>query len=158
MADSDIGGLNELTTPADGDFIPIVDVSEAVDANKNKKITRKNLAGWTFLTTPLTSTSWDGDNKSTSDRAIVDLSAVFGVPAGVKAVMMSIQTQGDAASEYIRFGPNSTYNYALTCRTQVANIINVVSGIVPCDSNGDVYCYPSGTVEGVWVWIWGYWL
>ena len=29
------------------------------------------------LTTPLTSTSWDGDDKSTSDRAIVDLSAVL---------------------------------------------------------------------------------
>ena len=158
MADSDISGLNELTTPADGDFIPIVDVSEAVDGNKNKKITRKNLAGWTFLTTPLTSTSWDGDNKTTSDRVIVDLSTVFGVPAGVKAVLMSIQTQGDAANDYIRFGPNSTSNFALTCRTQVAGQIMHASGIVPCDANGDVYCYPSGTVESVYVWIWGYWL
>jgi len=111
-----------------------------------------------FLTTPLTSTSWDGDNKGTGDRAIVDLSSTFGVPAGVKAVLMGIQTQGDTASEYIRFGPNSTYNYALTCRTQVANVINHAFGIVPCDSNGDVYCYTSGTVESVYVWIWGYWL
>ena len=158
MADSDIGGLTELTTPADGDFIPIVDVSEAVDGNKNKKITRKNLAGWTFLTTPLTSTSWDGDTKGTGDRAIVDLSAVFGVPAGVKAVMMSIQTTGDAAHDYIRFGPNSDNNFTLVCRTQVAGVIAHAFGIVPCDANGDVYCYPSGTVEGVWVWIWGYWL
>jgi len=111
-----------------------------------------------FLTTPLTSTSWDGDNKTTSDRAIVDLSAVFGVPAGVKAVLMSFQTQGDTANEYIRFGPGSTYNYALTCRTQVAGQIAHAYGVVPCNSDGDVYCYPSGTVEGVWVWIWGYWL
>lgn len=158
MADSTIDGLNELTTPADGDFIAIVDVSEAAVGDKNKKITRSNLAGWTFLTTPLTSTSWDGDNKGTGDRAIIDLSAVFGVPAGVKAVLMTIQTQGNAASEYIRFGPNSTYNYALTCRTQVANVINIASGIVPCDANGDVYCYPSTTVESVYVWIWGYFL
>ena len=111
-----------------------------------------------FLTTPLTSTSWDGDNKTTSDRAIVDLSAVFGVPAGVKAVLMSVQTQGDTANDYIRFGPDSTYNYALTCRTQVAGQIMNAYGVVPCNSDGDVYCYPSGTVEGVWVWIWGYWL
>ena len=110
------------------------------------------------LTTPLTSTSWDGDTKGTGDRATVDLSAVFGVPAGVKAVLMSIQTQGDAANDYIRFGPNSTYNYALTCRTTVASQIAHASGIVPCDANGDVYCYTSGTVEGVQVWIWGYWL
>lgn len=111
-----------------------------------------------FLTTPLTSTSWDGDTKTTTDRAIVDLSAVFGVPAGVKAVLMTVQTQGDTVNDYIRFGPNSTYNYALTCRTLVANVINIVSGVVPCDSNGDVYCYPSGTIEGVHVMIWGYWL
>jgi len=111
-----------------------------------------------FLTTPLTSTSWDGDTKTSADRAIVDLSAVFGVPDGVKAVLMTIQTQADAVDEYIRFGPNSTYNYALTCRTTVAGQIAHATGVVPCDSNGDVYCYPSGTVEGVWVWIWGYWL
>ena len=110
------------------------------------------------LTTPLTSTSWDGDNKGTDDRAIVDLSTVFGVPAGVKAVLMSIQTQGDAANDYIRFGPNSTYNYALTCRTTVASQIAHAFGIVPCDSNGDIYCYTSGTIENVQMWIWGYWL
>ena len=110
------------------------------------------------LTTPLTSTSWDGDTKTTADRAIVDLSAVFGVPAGIKAVLMSIQTQADAVNEYIRFGPNSTYNYALICRTPVASQIAHAMGIVPCDSNGDVYCYPSGTIENVQVRIWGYWL
>ena len=104
------------------------------------------------------STSWDGDNKGTGDRATVDLSAVFGIPAGVKAVLMTIQTQADAINDYIRFGPNSTYNYALTCRTAVAGQIAHASGIVPCDANGDIYCYPSGTVEGVHVWIWGYWL
>ena len=111
-----------------------------------------------FLTTPKTSTDWDGDTKTTADRAIVDLSAVFGVPAGIKAVLMSIQTQADAVDEYIRFGPNSTYNYALICRTSVASQIAHAMGIVPCDSNGDVYCYPSGTIENVQVYIWGYWL
>ena len=112
-----------------------------------------------FLTTPKTSTSWDGDTKTTSDRAIVDLSTVFGVPAGIKAVLMSIQTQADAVDEYIRFGPNSTYNYALTCRTPVAGQIAHATGVVPCDSSGDIYCFTSLTdVENVYVWIWGYWL
>ena len=112
-----------------------------------------------FLTTPKTSTSWDGDTKTTSDRAIVDLSTVFGVPAGIKAVLMSIQTQADAVNEYIRFGPNSTYNYALTCRTPVAGQIAHATGVVPCDSNGDIYCFTSSTdVENVYVYIWGYWL
>jgi len=110
------------------------------------------------LTAPLTSTSWDGDNKGTGDRATVDLSAVFGVPVGVKAVLMSIQTQGNAANDYIRFGPNSTNNFTLTCRTQVNSQIAHASGIVPCDANGDVYCYTSGDVESVYVYIWGYFL
>ena len=111
-----------------------------------------------FLSTPLTSTSWDGDTKTTADRAIVDLSAVFGVPAGIKAVLMTIGSAADSAGEFIRFGPNSTYNYTLTCITSVANQFSRSTGIVPCDSNGDIYCYPSGTIEGVQVWIWGYWL
>ncbi len=111
------------------------------------------------LTTPLSSTDWDGDNKGLADRAIVDLSAVFGVPAGVKAVLMSIQTTDDTAAQYIRFGPDATNNFTLTCRTQVANQAANVSGIVPCDANGDVYCYPSNDyIVGVFVWIWGYWL
>lgn len=110
------------------------------------------------LTTPLTSTSWDGDDKTTADRAIVDLSDVFGVPAGVKAVLMSVQTQAAAANNYIRFGPSSTYSYALTCRTAVDGQIAHAFGIVPCDSNGDIYCYPSATIAGVQVYIWGYWL
>ena len=110
------------------------------------------------LTTPLTSTSWDGDDKTTADRAIVDLSSVFDVPAGVKAVLMSVQTQAAAANNYIRFGPSSTYSYALTCRTAVDGQIAHAFGIVPCDSNGDIYCYPSATIAGVQVYIWGYWL
>ena len=39
MADRKISALTNLTTPATGDLIPIVDVSEASNANKNKSIT-----------------------------------------------------------------------------------------------------------------------
>ena len=154
MANKKITDLTELTAVASDDYLEIVDTS----VNTSNKISREDLAGWHFLATPLTSTSWDGDNKGLGDRATVDLTAVFGVPAGVKAVLMSIQTQANAANEYIRFGPNDGNSFALTCRTQVNSQIMHASGIVPCDANGDVYCYTSGTVEGVWVWIWGYWL
>lgn len=131
---------------------------KAADSDKLDGLDSTAFGRPVFLTTPLTSTSWDGDTKGTGDRAVVDLSAVFGVPAGVKAVLMSIQTTADTANDYIRFGPNATYNYALTCRTTVNSQIAHGSGIVPCDANGDVYCYPSTTIEGVYVWIWGYWL
>ena len=43
MADRKISDLTALTTPASGDFLPIVDISEAAAASKNKRITFQNL-------------------------------------------------------------------------------------------------------------------
>ena len=43
MADKKISGLTGLTAPADGDEFVVVDISEAADADKNKKITFQNL-------------------------------------------------------------------------------------------------------------------
>lgn len=38
MADVKISALTELTAPAAGDYIPIVDISEAADAHKTKRV------------------------------------------------------------------------------------------------------------------------
>jgi hypothetical protein len=43
MANRKISDLTALTTPASGDLLPIVDISEAAAANKNKKITIQSL-------------------------------------------------------------------------------------------------------------------
>jgi hypothetical protein len=43
MADRKISDLTALTTPASGDFLPIVDISEAAAASKNKRITIQSL-------------------------------------------------------------------------------------------------------------------
>jgi hypothetical protein len=43
MATRKISDLTALTTPASGDFVPIVDISEAAAADKNKRITFQNL-------------------------------------------------------------------------------------------------------------------
>jgi hypothetical protein len=43
MADRKISDLTALTTPAAGDFLPIVDISEAAAADKNKRITIEEL-------------------------------------------------------------------------------------------------------------------
>ena len=43
MADRKISDLTALTTPASGDFLPIVDISEAAAASKNKRITIEEL-------------------------------------------------------------------------------------------------------------------
>ena len=43
MADRKISDLTALTTPAAGDYLPIVDISEASASNKNKRITIEEL-------------------------------------------------------------------------------------------------------------------
>ena len=43
MADRKISDLTALTTPASGDYLPIVDISEASAASKNKRITIEEL-------------------------------------------------------------------------------------------------------------------
>jgi hypothetical protein len=43
MADRKISDLTALTTPASGDFLPIVDISESAAASKNKSITLTEL-------------------------------------------------------------------------------------------------------------------
>ena len=118
------------------------------------------------LTTPLTSTSWDGDARSTTTKTKIDLSAVFGVPAGVKAVMVKIalRDSGSAATSCIfqLSGVSSGTNYSLTAQASPINDrYAYFNGIVPCDANGDIYyqiaASGTGTMD-VFLEIWGYWL
>jgi len=164
MANKKITDLTELTKAASNDYLEIVDTS----ANASKKISRENLTGWHFLTTPLTSTSWDGDSYSTTaKKTLIDLSEVFGVPAGVKAVMVRMAARDSGSSAgYCQLGlsPNSTAgSVAVQAYLQgVANDAYVsVNGVVPCDANGDVYyqVVASGTdtLDAV-IEIWGYYL
>ncbi|MDD4465707.1 MAG: hypothetical protein PHY25_03390, partial [Dehalococcoidales bacterium] len=51
-----------------------------------------------FLTTPLTSTSWDGDAFSTTSKTLIDLSTVFGAPAGIKAVLCNVAIKDSASA------------------------------------------------------------
>jgi hypothetical protein len=43
MADRKISDLTALTTPASGDYLPIVDISEGAAASKNKRVTIESL-------------------------------------------------------------------------------------------------------------------
>ncbi len=120
------------------------------------------------LTTPKTSTSWDGDARSTTAKTKIDLSDVFGVPAGVKAILVSLiaYDSGSATSTTIYFGlsPNDTSGSLAVFvypRGVPANTRVVQNGVCPCNSDGDVYyqCVTSGTNSmGIFISIWGYWL
>jgi hypothetical protein len=119
-----------------------------------------------FLTTPLTSTSWNGDSFSTTDKTLIDLSAVFGVPAAVKAVIVKVALRDSASASglyYIQFsGVSSGTGYSLTVPAiPVNDRFGYGQGIVPCDANGDIYyniiASGSGTMD-IYLEIWGYFL
>lgn len=163
MANKKITDLTELTAAATDDYLEIVDTS----ANTSKKITRDNLSGWHFLTTPLTSTSWDGDSYSTTAKTLIDLSEVFGVPAGAKGILVRLAARDSGSSTgncQFLLSPNAIdKSVAVQAYLQgVANDVYVcVNGIVPCDGNGDVYyqiaASGTGTLDAI-IEIWGYWL
>ena len=161
MANKKITDLTELTAAASNDYLEIVDTS----ANTSKKISRENLAGWHFLTSPLTSTAWDGDSFSTTAKTLIDLSTVFGVPAGVKAVLVNIalRDSGSAANECnISLSPSSSVGGMTARCSGIANDKFVNACLtVPCDTNGDIYyeitASGTGTMD-VYLQIYGYWL
>ncbi len=117
------------------------------------------------LTTPLTSTSWDGDSFSTTGATLIDLSAVFSAPAGVKAVAVSVafRDSGSAAAEVaISLGPSAAVNALEVRASGIANDFwTAGSGVVPCDANGDIYYTISASgasTAEIIMRIWGYWL
>ena len=99
---------------------------------------------WVYLTTPLTSTSWDGDSYSTTAKTLIDLSAVFKVPPYVKAVLaqVALADSGSAAGEaYMILG--ATNGAGVGMYTRCSSINNDIffgnSHVVACDANGDIY-------------------
>jgi hypothetical protein len=118
------------------------------------------------LTTPLNSTAWDGDSFSTTAKTKIDLSEVFGVPAGVKAVDVLVNLRDSASAttySYMYLSPNNTANSGkiFSCDNGKNDGLVPVSATIPCNSDGDIYyqivASGSGTMD-VTIQIWGYWL
>ena len=163
--------LTDLTgmaaVPADNDLIYMVDVSAPSDAGKSLKIQRSTFLGATYLTTPLTSTDWDGDGKSASWPTKLDMSAVFtGYPnMAVKAVLLRVAARDSASigtpGLYFSVGPSATYYYALQANPPGADVLASNTGICPCDANGDIYYKINASGSGTcdcWLEVWGYWV
>ena len=119
------------------------------------------------LTTPLTSTAWDGDAFSTTAKTKIDLSVVFGVPAGVKAVLIRLVARDSGSSSatcQLAVSPNDTADIVVVqayLQGFANNVYGASSGVCPCDTNGDIYYQiaASGTdTLQAWIQIWGYWL
>lgn len=122
---------------------------------------------WYYLSAPLTSTSWDGDARSTTARTLIDLSAVFGAPAGIKAILVkvTIRDSGSAGGDYsFNLTPTSGAGeiaFTSRCSGLPNDSFTTEAGIVPCDANGDVYyqiAASGASTMDVTMQIWGYYL
>jgi len=90
---------------------------------------------------------------------------VFGVPAGVKAVLMSVKVRDEAsqtADTYLILSSNNTAGKGIAINPQYTNDrYNRVAVVVPCDSNGDIYYSIEASGVGTFdviLQIFGYWV
>jgi hypothetical protein len=117
------------------------------------------------LLAPLTSTSYDGDAFSTTAKTLIDLSAVFGTPAEIGAVLVryAIRDSGSAANDcYLILAPNNTANQgpAAGCSGLANDAWARGELIVPCNADGDIYYQIGASGAGTFdlsLQVWGYW-
>jgi hypothetical protein len=130
MADRKISDLTALTTPASGDFLPIVDISEAAAASKNKRITIEELfRGVPLGTAAAPSIAIEGDEDTGvfspgadqlavatngTERARIDSAGLVGI--GTSAPTEKLTINGNVAfntnDQFIKF--NSFYGSPFT--------------------------------------------
>lgn len=129
-------------------------------------VRRNEITRPVFLTTALTSTSWNGDSFSTTAKTLIDLSAVYGVPAGIKAALfaVTIRDSGSGSSDCIFLLSNNDgdnwQGMALSAPSP-NDRYGRASIVMPCTDDGDIYyritASGSGTMD-IFMSIWGYWL
>jgi hypothetical protein len=164
-ADSKISALSEATALTGTEDMVVVQTStKRVGVDTLFSTANATWQGWTMLTAPLTSTSWDGDARSTTAKTVIDLSAVFAVPAAVKAVLVlgNVRDSASVATySYMILAPNNTADqgFIFPANSGVADRYNPGNGVIPCDANGDVYfqvvASGANTLDAV-LQIWGY--
>ena len=125
----------------------------------------KNNGNITWLGTPLTSTAWDGDARSTTTATKIDMSSVFsGYPTdAVKAVMVRLACRDSATlgttGLNINVGPSATYYYNVSTIAIGGDVVSSQTAWCSCDANGDIYfrvvASGSSTLDA-WLEVWGY--
>lgn len=124
-----------------------------------------DISRWVYLTTPLTSTDWTWDSFSTTAKTLIDLSVVFAVPAGVKAVLVSgtVNDSGSALDTTVQLilSPNDTHDSGMVAspRGLTNDFRHDFAFTVPCNVDGDIYyqidAHGASTFD-VYLIIWGY--
>jgi len=113
----------------------------------------------------LTSTSYDGDLFSTASKTLIDLSAVFGTPGGIMAILLlaAVSDTASAGSDcriYVG-ATNSSYIGTAFNASEVNSRPGRGMQMCLCNSDGDVYMQriASGTnTMALTLQIHGYWV
>ena len=161
-----ITALTALTDPISTDILPIVDDPGGSPVTKKITLSVLGRGMYVALDTPLTSTSWDGDAYSTTAKTVIDLSAVFAVPAGVYAVDVGvvIRDSASAAGDYwICLGPTNAAGVGRRVRCSGLPNDSYTNGnfMVKCDASGDIFYQVAASGVGtmdITIQIHGYWV
>ena len=119
-----------------------------------------------FLQTRLSDSDFDGDSFSDTGKTLIDLSAVFGLPAGIRAVYMRVRIRdsGSAAgstSPRVTLGPTNVAGAgpSVVAAGRANDAFEDQCLWIPCDPNGDIYyevdASGAGTLD-LWLRPWGY--
>lgn len=125
-----------------------------------KNSTTYSVYGIVMYGNELTNAGWEARSGGFGPTT-VDLSATFGVPAGVRAVCVRIITRSSATHpaiiNYMTVGPTTTYYGCVSTYSIGSNWYNSCSGWTDCDSNGDIAVRISAEgTQTSYLRIWGY--
>jgi hypothetical protein len=113
------------------------------------------------LTTPLTSTSYNGDDTISVGTRTIDTSSVFGAPVGIKAALVYVRAKWASAGDYyliVRPGGGGATTDVDVIRGSTT-YYDDMTVLVPCDANGDFDIVVGGAnATNVIIKIFGYWI
>lgn len=111
-----------------------------------------------LVTSRLTNTGWDGDNKSTGTTIFTANAFNASLPNTARALFMSVSAKWAAASDanFINVKCNGGSGNGIVVRSQVANSFQDNAGLITLDASGQFQITVGGAAADVFLDVWGY--
>ena len=99
---------------------------------------------------------WPATDEASQTLNLQD--GTWGLPAGIKAVALYIAYKAANADDYGRLEKSTGDGSLIEALCQVGNKYATGSGIVDCDSSGDIYFATNNATNTTWMNIHGYFI